>query len=162
MKVRHIKRWFMRQQTNRQLTRLVLDRVLKILETADRHEEMQARFREHQAALEEHRERERDWLAQTVERETAKLLTLLPEWSDEEAAAKGRKDIWAWATTHGGFESSELERLVMAHHLMALRKAMLFDAINLDAIAVNLMRLGGLKNDEAREVAKLAIRPDER
>lgn len=66
--------------------------------------------------------------AEVLQREAERLPTLIPEWKDEQVAAKERREIRDWAIK-AGFDPEEVDGISRAHHVAVLRKAMLADRL---------------------------------
>lgn len=63
-----------------------------------------------------------------LQKEAERLPELIPEWKDAAVAAKERDEIRDWAIK-AGYEPSEIDNISKAHHVKALRKAMLADRL---------------------------------
>lgn len=66
--------------------------------------------------------------AEVLQKEAERLPMLIPEWKDEQVAAKERKEIREWAIK-AGFDPEEVDGISRAHHVAVLRKAMLADRL---------------------------------
>ncbi len=88
--------------------------------------QQQAQHRQAQAAMQR-----QEFIAKQAER----LPDLIPEWKDSAVANKEREEIRAWATK-AGFEASELDGFVLAHHVKVMRNAMLYDKLQESKAAV--------------------------
>lgn len=65
---------------------------------------------------------------EALAREAERLPQLIPEWKDQQVAAKERAEIREWALKNG-YEPSEVDSISKANQVAALRKAMLADRI---------------------------------
>lgn len=65
---------------------------------------------------------------QVLQREAQKLPDVIPEWKDAATASKETGEIREWALK-AGFQPEEIDNFALAHHVMVMRKAMLFDKL---------------------------------
>lgn len=87
---------------------------------------VEALQRQHQAALAQQQQDEIRQLQATVEGEKQKLTAAIPEWSDNERAAREKTEMANFAKSHG-FTDDELSQVYDHRTMVILRKAMLFD-----------------------------------
>jgi hypothetical protein len=67
-------------------------------------------------------------MAQFVEQQRERLLEALPEWKDGEKAKAERGRLIEWGKA-AGYSDAELQSIYDARHVVALRKAMLYDEL---------------------------------
>ena len=92
-------------------------------------ERMQA-IEAEQKRVQQQQEAERSKLvSQRVAEEREKLVQAVPEWSNEEVAAKDMQQIARYAHDTIGFDEDEIEQIYDSRAVVALRKAMLYDAL---------------------------------
>lgn len=63
-----------------------------------------------------------------VQQQAQRLPELIPEWKDKAVAAKETDEIRSWAVK-AGFDPSEMDTFIHAHHVQVMRKAMLYDKL---------------------------------
>jgi hypothetical protein len=109
--------------------KLALLRAYERLMQVHRQKEAHEKQREYWALAEEHRRRDLEQRQALLQREAARLPQLIPAWADEEVALREKKEIAAWAVADGGLTREELNSIVSASAVAALRKAMLYDQL---------------------------------
>jgi hypothetical protein len=91
-----------------------------------------------------------------LQQERERVPTLIPEWKDAAVAAKEKTDITNWALKNG-FDAGDLQAIVKAPAVAALRKAMLYDQLQGSKAAIeNKVRTAPklVKAGQAQQVSR--------
>lgn len=91
-----------------------------------KHEKLQAIHLEQQRVSQANQQYQAEQIQQVLAQEVAMLPDVIPEWRNEELAAREREELRAYLIESGVAEE-ELQALVRANHIKVLRKAMLYD-----------------------------------
>lgn len=91
-----------------------------------KHEKLQAIHLEQQRVSQANQQYQTEQIQQVLAQEVAMLPDVIPEWRNEELAAREREELRAYLIESGVAEE-ELQALVRANHIKVLRKAMLYD-----------------------------------
>jgi len=89
-------------------------------------QKMQAIQLEQQRVQEANRQYQIQTMQQILQEEVQRLPEVIPEWRDNDVAAKEREELREYLINSGVAEE-ELQALVRANHIKVLRKAMLYD-----------------------------------
>jgi len=89
-------------------------------------QKMQAIQLEQQRVQEANRQYQMQTMQQILQEEVQRLPEVIPEWRDNDVAAKEREELREYLINSGVAEE-ELQALVRANHIKVLRKAMLYD-----------------------------------
>ena len=93
---------------------------------AAKQQKMQAIQLEQQRVEEANRQYQMQAMQQILAEEVQRLPDVIPEWKNEDVAAKEREELREYLINSGVAEE-ELQALVRANHIKVLRKAMLYD-----------------------------------
>lgn len=93
---------------------------------AAKQQKMQAIQLEQQRVQEANRQYQMQTMQQILQEEVQRLPEVIPEWRNDEVAAREREELREYLINSGVAEE-ELQALVRANHIKVLRKAMLYD-----------------------------------
>lgn len=100
--------------------------LVKQRQIQQRNAQIQSAIAEHSRLQQEESQKREYELRTTVERESAQLANLVPEWKDEAKRAADQAEIRRWALSQG-YPEETLNSVSKARDVLTLRKAMLYD-----------------------------------
>lgn len=94
----------------------------------DRHAQLQNVFNEVEQNKVKQTQQSQFKFQETLKQEAEKLPTMIPEWKDQATADKERTEMRDYALK-AGIPPDEVNNIAYAHHVVLLRKAMLYDKL---------------------------------